>query len=59
MMNKQKNKKSRDQLVAEIMALELEAGALERQAGGSIYQSNLFNQYLKISRKMAKLRSQL
>ena len=52
-------KRTREQLSEEIMRLEIEASNLEQQAGGSIYGSNLFPKYLKIIRKVQKLRDQL
>ena len=51
--------RTREQLVEEIHRLEIEASRLEAEAGGSIYGSNLFSKYLKIIRKVQKLRNQL
>jgi hypothetical protein len=53
---------TREQKSEEIMRLEIEASKLVHQAGGSInsmYVSNLFPQYLKITRALAKLRDSL
>jgi len=53
---------TREQKSEEIMRLEIEASKLVHQAGGSIssmYRSNLFPQYLKITRALAKLRDSL
>jgi hypothetical protein len=53
---------TREQKSEEIMRLEIEASKLVQQAGGSIdamYVSNLFPQYLKITRALAKLRDSL
>ena len=52
-------KRTREQLVEEIMRLEIECSKIVAQAGGSIYGSNLFPKYLKLSRKVQKLQSQL
>ena len=52
-------KRTREELVEEIMRLEIECSKLEEQAGGNIYESNLFNEYLKLSRKVQKLQNQL
>jgi hypothetical protein len=51
--------KTKDQLIEEIMTLEIEASKLVAQANGNIYASNLFNQYLKLTRKIQKLRDKL
>jgi hypothetical protein len=51
--------KTKDQLIEEIMTLEIEASKLVVQANGNIYSSNLFNQYLKLTRKIQKLRNKL
>jgi hypothetical protein len=54
--------KTKDQLIQDIMNLEIEASKLVAQAGGNIcniYGSNLFNQYLKLTRKIQKLRNKL
>lgn len=53
---------TREEKSAEIMRLEIEVSKLERQAGGkngSIYGSKLFPEYLKIMRKLQKLRDSL
>ena len=50
---------TREQKSEEIMRLEIEASKLEHLAGGSIYSSNLFPEYLKIIRKVQKLRDSL
>ena len=53
---------TREQKSEEIMRLEIEASKLVHQAGGSIdamYVSNLFPEYLKITRALAKLRDSL
>jgi hypothetical protein len=52
---------TREQKSAEIMRLEIEASKIQQQAGGggSIYGSNLFPKYLKIMRKIQKLRDSL
>jgi hypothetical protein len=53
---------TREQKSEEIMRLEIEAGKIIQQAGGSvnsIYGSNLFPKYLKIMRKIQKLRDSL
>jgi hypothetical protein len=53
---------TREQKSEEIMRLEIEAGKIIQQAGGSvnsIYGSNLFPKYLKIVRKIQKLRDSL
>ena len=52
-------KRTREQLVEEIMRLEIECSRIVAQAGGSIYGSNLFPKYLKLSRKVQKLQNQL
>jgi hypothetical protein len=55
-------KRTREQLSEEIMRLEIEASKIMVQAdgqGGHIYSSNLFPKYLKIIRKIQKLRDQL
>jgi hypothetical protein len=52
-------KRTREQLVEEIMRLEIECSKIVAQAGGSIYGSNLFPKYLKLSRKVQKLQNQL
>ena len=52
-------KRTREQLVEEIIRLEIECGKIVAQAGGSIYGSNLFPKYLKLSRKVQKLQNQL
>jgi hypothetical protein len=51
--------KTKDQLVQTIMNLEIEASKLMAQAGGNIYGSSLFNEYLKLTRKIQKLRDKL
>jgi hypothetical protein len=51
--------RTREQKSEEIMHLEIKASALEHQAGGSIYGSNLFPKYLKLLRKIQKLRDSL
>jgi hypothetical protein len=50
---------TREQKSEEIMRLEIEASKIVHQAGGSIYGSNLFPKYLKITRKVQKLRDSL
>ena len=53
---------TREQKSEEIMRLEIEAGKIVAQAGGQvndIYSSNLFPKYLKITRKVQKLRDSL
>jgi hypothetical protein len=50
---------TREQKSQEIMRLEIEASKIQQQAGGSIYSSNLFPKYLKIIRKIQKLRDSL
>lgn len=53
---------SREEIVEEIMRLEIESRKLIEQAGGHIhkmYVSNLFPEYLKITRKLQKLRDSL
>lgn len=50
---------TREQKSQKIMELEIEAGKLEQQAGGSIYGSDLFPKYLKLVRKIQKLRDSL
>jgi hypothetical protein len=52
-------KRTREQLVEEIIRLEIECSRIVAQAGGSIYGSNLFPKYLKLSRKVQKLQNQL
>lgn len=52
-------KKTKEQLVKEILDLEIESGKLEAQAGCSIQDSKLFSKHLKIIRKLQKLRNQL
>lgn len=55
-------KRTIEQLSQEIQRLEIEAGKIVAQAGGhinNIYGSNLFPKYLKITRKVQKLRDQL
>jgi hypothetical protein len=51
--------RTREQLVEEIHRLEVEASRLEAEAGGNICVANTFPQYLKIIRKVQKLRNQL
>ena len=51
--------RTREQKSEEIMRLEIEASKIMVQAGGNIYGSNLFPKYLKITRKIQKLRDQL
>lgn len=51
--------KTKDQIIKEIQQLEIESGKLVAQAGGSIYGSNLFPKYLKLTRKIQKLRNKL
>ena len=48
-----------EEKASEIMRLEIEASKIQQQAGGSIYGSNLFPKYLKIVRKIQKLRDLL
>jgi hypothetical protein len=50
---------TREQKSEEIMRLEIEASKLQEQAHGYIYNSNLFPKYLKIVRKIQKLRDKL
>ena len=50
---------TREQKSELIMSLEIEASKIQQQAGGSIYSSNLFPKYLKIMRKIQKLRDSL
>lgn len=50
---------TREEKSAEIMRLEIEVSKLQQEAGGSIYGSNLFPKYLKIMRKLQKLRDSL
>jgi hypothetical protein len=50
---------TREQKSEEIMRLEIEASKLVQQASGSIYSSNLFPKYLKLTRKIQKLRDSL
>ena len=50
---------SREEKSAKIIELEIEASKLVQQAGGNIYGSNLFPKYLKITRKVQKLRDSL
>jgi hypothetical protein len=50
---------TREQKSEEIMRLEIEASKIQEQAGGNIYGSNLFPKYLKIVRKIQKLRDSL
>jgi len=50
---------TREQKSEEIMRLEIEASKIMAQAGGSIYGSNLFPKYLKVIRKVQKLRDSL
>ena len=52
-------KRTRAQLVEEIMRLEIECSKIVAEAGGTIYGSNLFPKYLKLSRKVQKLQAQL
>ena len=51
--------RTREQLVEEIHRLEVEASRLEAEAGGNICYANTFPQYLKINRKVQKLRNRL
>jgi hypothetical protein len=51
--------RTKDETVAEIIRLEIEASKIVHQAGGSIYGSNLFPKYLKLTRKIQKLRDSL
>lgn len=50
---------TREQRSQKIIELEIEASKLEQQAGGKILGSNLFPKYLKLTRKIQKLRDQL
>lgn len=50
---------SREEKIAKIMELEIEASKLLQQADGNIYGSNLFPKYLKITRRVQKLRDSL
>ena len=52
-------KRTREQLVEEIIRLEIECSRIVTQAGGTIYGSDLFPKYLKVSRKVQKLQAQL
>jgi hypothetical protein len=51
--------RTREQLVEEIIHLEIECSKIVEQAGGNIYGSDLFPKYLKLTRKIQKLQSQL
>ena len=51
--------RTREQLVAEIIRLEIECSKIVAQADGKILGHNLFPKYLKISRKVQKLQNQL
>ena len=51
--------RTREQLVEEIIRLEIECSKIVAQAGGTIYGSNLFPKYSKVSRKVQKLQAQL
>lgn len=54
--------RTREEKSAEIIRLEIEAGKIVVQAGGhvnNIYSSTLFPKYLKIIRKIQKLRDAL
>ena len=51
--------RTKEQLAEEIIRLEIECGKIVAQAGGKILGSNLFPKYLKITRKLQKLRDQL
>jgi hypothetical protein len=50
---------TREQKSQKIMELEIEASKIVQQASGSIYSSNLFPKYLKLVRKIQKLRDSL
>jgi hypothetical protein len=50
---------TREEKSAKIMELEIEASKLVQQAGGKILGSNLFPKYLKLVRKIAKIRNSL
>jgi hypothetical protein len=50
---------TREQKSEKIMQLEIEASKIHQQSGGNIYGSNLFPKYLKIMRKIQKLRDSL
>jgi hypothetical protein len=50
---------TREQKSIKIMELEIEASKLEQGAGGNILGSNLFPKYLKLIRKIQKLRDSL
>lgn len=55
-------KRTKEQLIEEIQRLEIAASKLTAEAGNSvhsIYSSSLFPKYLKIIRKVQKLRDQL
>lgn len=52
-------KRTREQLVEEIIRLEIECSKMIAQAGGTIYGADTFPQYLKLSRKVQKLQAQL
>lgn len=51
--------RTKEQLSEEIIRLEIECSKIVAQAGGKILGSNLFPKYLKITRKLQKLRDQL
>ena len=50
---------TREQKSQKIMELEIEASKIVQQASGNIYGSNLFPKYLKLVRKIQKLRDSL
>ena len=52
-------RKTREQLVEEIMHLEIECSKMIAQAGGTIYGADTFPLYLKLCRKVQKLQAQL
>jgi hypothetical protein len=52
-------KRTREQLVEEIMRLEIECSKIIEAAGGNIYNADTFPQYLKLSRKVQKLQAKL
>lgn len=51
--------RTKEQLVAEIIRLEIECSKIVAAAGGNILGSNLFPKYLKVSRKVQKLQAKL
>ena len=51
--------RTKEQLVEEIAVLEIECSRIMAEADGKILGSNLFPKYLKLSRKVQKLRDKL